>query len=428
VTESPGTQDQTVSQPGSNPGAGTRLSEVCATLLPEPGLGTAAAALLKPLIEWTGAARGSILALNPASGRLAIVAAVGLPDGLLGQESAPRPRSISEWVFRNRRGLILNGEVRDQRFSGTAAGDGIESAISLPLVGPEGPLGVLNLARLAPAPVFAATEMAAIEERLGAVAEALARAQFLHLALQGRARYLAASTGSGGALLPPGCSELRNCEITLAHRPAWAPGGDRCDRVPHARGDQSFIMLDPPGNGPLSGATAAFVQGLFITLAVPERSAAGMAARLASEVHARLGPGRATAAWIAQLSGGGELSYCSAGYAAPLWVPADGSDVVSLGCGGPALGTQPSARYEEERLRLLPGDIVLVASDGVLDARGTSDRPFGQSRLAELAAAARGLPLERLVENVIEAVIEYSGRPVPTDDLTILALRFRPGD
>jgi serine phosphatase RsbU (regulator of sigma subunit) len=40
----------------------------------------------------------------------------------------------------------------------------------------------------------------------------------------------------------------------------------------------------------------------------------------------------------------------------------------------------------------------------------------------------RGLPLERLAENVIDAVVEYSGRPVPTDDLTVLALRFHPGD
>ena len=410
------------------PGDEARLSAACAALCPEPDLGATAAALLSPLVEWTGAARGSILVLNPATGRLAIVAGVGLPDGLLGQESPPRPRSISEWVFRNRRGLILNGEVRDQRFAGTAGADGIESAISLPLVGPEGPLGVLNLARLAPAPVFAEAEMATIEARLAAVAAALARARFLQLALQDRALYLAVSTGSGGALLPPGRSELRNHEVALAHRPAWSPAGDRCERVPHPRGDQSLIVLDPMGDGALSGITAAFVQGLFVTLAAPERSAAGMAARLAAEVHSRLGPGRAAAAWIAQLSAGGELSYCCAGHAAPLWVPADGSEVSCLDHGGPPLGALPAAHYEEERLRLLPGDVVLVASDGVLDARGTSDQPFGHSRLAELAAATRSLPLERVAESVLEAVVEFSGRPVPTDDLTVLALRFHPGD
>jgi sigma-B regulation protein RsbU (phosphoserine phosphatase) len=170
------------------------------------------------------------------------------------------------------------------------------------------------------------------------------------------------------------------------------------------------------------------VQGLFVTLASPERSAAGIAARLGAEVHQRLGPRCATAAWIAQLSTRGELSYCNAGHSWPLWVPADGSVITRLDCGGPLLGALPAARYEEERLRLLPGDVLLLASDGVLGARGATDRPFGVERLAETATSLRGLPLARLAEGVLEAVVEYSARPVPTDDLTALALRFHPGD
>jgi phosphoserine phosphatase RsbU/P len=428
VTKSLRTQSLTLFGAAPRPGADARLSAVSAALWPEPDLGAAAAVLLLPLIEWTGAARGSILVLNPATGRLAIVAAVGLREGLLGQESPPRPRSISEWVFRNRRGLILDGEVRDQRFEGSAGTEGIESALSLPLVAEGIPLGVVNLARLSPAPVFAGEEMAALEARLVPVAAALDRVARARAALLEARRIEARASGSGSALLPPGASEVHHFDLALAHRPAAVPAGDLCERVPHAGGDQSLLMLDPPGLGGQAGAIAAFVQGLFVTLAAPERSASGMAARLGAEIHQRLGPRHATAAWVAQLTGGGELSYCNAGHAWPLWIPADGSDVTRLDRGGPLLGALPAAPYEEERLRLLPGDIVLVASDGVLDARGISDQPFGHPRLAELAAASRGLPLERLADGVLDAVVEFSGRPVPTDDLTILALRFHPGD
>jgi hypothetical protein len=405
--------------------AQARLREACASLCPEPRL-EAAAEMLAPLVEWTGAARGSILALNPATGRLTIVAAVGLPENLLGQEMAPRPRSISEWVLRNRRGLILNGEVRDQRFESSAASDRIESALSLPLVAADIPIGVLNLARVSPAPVFAEAVLPALEPHLVPVAEALARLSLARETLRAGARLTRRSTGSGSPLLPVGRSEPRCYELALTHRASAVPAGDLCERVAHAGGDQSLIVLDPPGLGGIAAATAAFVQGAFVTLAAPERSAAGMAARLGAEVHQRLGPLHATAAWVAQLSTRGEVSYCNAGHASPLWLPADGGEVCHLGCGGPPLGALPAARYEEESLRLLPGDVVLVASDGLLGARGLTDHSFGSEGLAELLASLRGMPLERLVDSVLAAAVDYSGRPVPIDDLTVLALRYRP--
>lgn len=401
------------------------LRDVCASLCPEPRLG-AAASLLAPLVEWTGAARGSILALNPATGRLAIVAAVGLREDLLGRETTPGPRSISEWVFRNRRGLILNGELSDQRFEGSATTDGIESALSLPLVAAGDPIGVANLARYAPAPVFDQAAVAELEPLVEPVAAALARLLRTRGALRAGADLARRSTGSGSLLLPRGRSEPRCYELALAHRASAVPAGDLCDRVPHAGGEQSLLVLDPPGIGGTAAATAAFLHGAFVTHAAPERSAAGLAARLGSELHQRLGPDHATAAWIAQLSTRGEVSYCTAGHTWPLWLPADGSEVSFLHCGGPPLGALPTAHYEEERLRLLPGDVVLVPSNGVIDARGNADQPFSSERLVELLASLRLATLERLVENVLDTVIMYSGRPVPTDDLTVLALRFRP--
>jgi hypothetical protein len=410
------------------PDAGSVASGVPPAPDPTLELEGLAALLLRTLVEWTGAARGSILLLDPASGRLKIVAGVGLRDGLLGLVTPPRPRSISEWVFRNRRGLILNGEVRDQRFEGSATTEGIESALSLPLLADGVPVGVANLARLSPAPMFDDEEMNTILERLGPVAQALARASRVRAALRDLDQLAPRATGSGSAQLPPGLVELRHYDLALAHRSAAVPAGDLCERVPHAGGDQSLLVLDPPGGGGLAAATAAFIQGLFVALAAPERSAAGMAARLGSEVHQRLGPQRSTAAWVAQLGPGGELSYCNAGHSHPLWIPADDSSVTLLERGGPLLGSLPAAPYEEEHLRLLPGDLLLVVSDGVLDARGPADQSYGTARLAELAASLRRQPPERLAQGVLEAVVEFSGRPVPTDDLTVLALRFHHGD
>lgn len=405
-----------------------RLHGLCVDIARPPELAGSATRMLALCVEATGAARASLMTLNPATGRLAIAAAVGLPDELIGRDVQPRPRSIAEWVFRNRRGLVLNGEVRDQRFESTDAGAHIESALSIPIETTQGVVGVLNLARHSPAPVFDDDEMAALSRSLAPVAEAIERVHRQSLGIR-VVRDLERSPAEGASpLVPQGTCELNGFEMSLFHRPSAGGGCDGCDRVPHASGGQSLLAFDPAGTGPRAAAAAAFTQGLFAAIAAPERSAAGIVARLNAELHQRLGERRFVALWAAQLTGKGELAYCNAGFAAPLWVPGDGNPIARLDRGGPVAGAFPRSRFEEECIRLLAGDLILLASDGVIDARGTSDQPFGFERLAEVVGEQRRQPLERITAAVAEAVFEFSGRPVPTDDVTLFALRYTPGN
>lgn len=79
-------------------------------------------------------------------------------------------------------------------------------------------------------------------------------------------------------------------------------------------------------------------------------------------------------------------------------------------------------------MRLFPGDTVVLASDGILHARGVNDQPFGVDRLIELLSEHRRQSPECMVGIVVDAVIEYSGNSVPADDLTVLAFRFSRDD
>jgi serine phosphatase RsbU (regulator of sigma subunit) len=64
----------------------------------------------------------------------------------------------------------------------------------------------------------------------------------------------------------------------------------------------------------------------------------------------------------------------------------------------------------------------------VLHARDGAGAGFGGERLSELVTGLRHQPLERLTRAVCEAARSFNGRPVPTDDLTVFALRYTPGD
>lgn len=393
-----------------------------------PSAGETAGALLAALAAASSASRASLMVVDPATGRLVIAAAQGLPAHVVGQDVASRPRGIAEWVFRNRRALRLEGDVRDARLEGSGPGGlGVDSAVSLPLLAQGAAIGVLNLARHSPAPRFTDAEAEALVVALAPVADCLARVRARELAARSWAA-LADGAAARCSLMPLGALEVAGYELAFARRGAARVACDVVERVGHERGGHSLLALDVSGAGADAAALAAFVQGLFVALACHERSPAGIVSRIDAELMARHGGRRPARMWVARLSLTGRLEACRAGYPPPAWVPADGHPHITLDDGGPPAGALAGVRYGEERMRLLPGDIVVVTSDGVLEARGAGDQPFGARRVGGIVDARRRMPLDSLCEAILDGAAEWSGRPTPADDAIALALRYTPGD
>ena len=99
-----------------------------------------------------------------------------------------------------------------------------------------------------------------------------------------------------------------------------------------------------------------------------------------------------------------------------------------LQAGGPLAGIEPEASYEQERIQLLPGDLVLAVSDGLLRAANPAGAELGLERLEELAGETRRRPLDQLVDAVLGLARDFSGAAAPVDDWAALALRFTRED
>ena len=403
-----------------------RVAEACAAVAAVPDILVACGEFLSLLVEASGATRASLMLINPQTGRLTIASAHGLPVNLTGQDLPFNPRSIAEWVLRNQRPLILNGAVKEERFEGCDRS--VESAISLPVEGFDGPVGVVNLARPTAHQAFDEPEMMTVARLLYPIGVAVER---VHRAVLGERclRHLQARPGEWvHTMLPEGATASHRFEFGLARVPCERVAGDLCVRVPHASGGQTLMAADCSAAGVGSAFMTAFTHGMLVATASPERSAVALVARLNAGLHGRLAPGSHLALWVGQLSGSGQLSYCNAGMAAPLWVPADDNPARPLDAGGPVAGALHQPNYREETLQLLPGDLVLGASNGVLLARDGAGECFGLERLAELVAELRRQPLDRVTRAVCEAARNFGGRPVPVDDLTVFAFRYSPGD
>jgi phosphoserine phosphatase RsbU/P len=118
----------------------------------------------------------------------------------------------------------------------------------------------------------------------------------------------------------------------------------------------------------------------------------------------------------------GDLRYVNAGHNPPYLVRMSG-ETEMLSVGGLLLGMFPEATYESATLKLLPGDVLVLYSDGVTEAMDASNEEFGEERLSAFLNKNRSMDPERLVEALIRAVHEFSKDGKPGDDVTVAVIR-----
>ena len=115
------------------------------------------------------------------------------------------------------------------------------------------------------------------------------------------------------------------------------------------------------------------------------------------------------------------LTYTNAGHLPPVLVR-DG-EATRLNVDGTVVGAFPFAQYDESRLDLKPGDLLVCFTDGVSEPENEYGEMFGEDRLVELVTRNSHKGEEQIIQSVIEAVEQWTGSPELQDDLTLLLAR-----
>jgi serine phosphatase RsbU (regulator of sigma subunit) len=124
----------------------------------------------------------------------------------------------------------------------------------------------------------------------------------------------------------------------------------------------------------------------------------------------------------------GILDYGIAGHDAPWRISASGGMSSLAGEGNLPLCAEEGWDYPVFRLELAPGDTICVVTDGVTEAMNTAKELYGKGRLERLLTAeASSLSPAELIARVHGDVLAFTVDAEQSDDLAILALRWRGG-
>jgi sigma-B regulation protein RsbU (phosphoserine phosphatase) len=224
------------------------------------------------------------------------------------------------------------------------------------------------------------------------------------------------------ALMPPGEYEGRYCDVAGATVPCRAIGGDFFDYLELNDNSVGVALGDVSGKGAPAALLTAAVQGMFT---IEASNAGGPAAAIATinrGLKQRNIESKFVTMFFGVIASDGTLVYCNGGHNAPVLLK--GGTVSRLETGGMILGMFDFASYDQETLKLEPGDTLVVFSDGISEAQNPAGDEFGDDRLIACLQANRDASPAAMREALLASARTFAAGANQSDDMTVLILRY----
>ncbi len=232
-------------------------------------------------------------------------------------------------------------------------------------------------------------------------------------------------------LVPAVPPQVPGVDIAFATRPANTVGGDYYDaflRGPHPTDPAAtrlfLVVADVAGKSVPAALLMATFQASLRSLALTPGSLPELVAGLNRYACAHsLGGRRFTTAFFAELDPTTRaLTYIGAGHNAPILRRTSGR-LERLEASSLPLGIDAQVRYECGTATLEAGDLLVIFTDGLVDAVNAKDEDYSESRLLEALRPASDASAEQTLKSLMGAVDAFVGATRQHDDITCLILR-----
>jgi sigma-B regulation protein RsbU (phosphoserine phosphatase) len=225
-------------------------------------------------------------------------------------------------------------------------------------------------------------------------------------------------------MLPDALPIVPGFDVGLAFKPARVVGGDLYDLIPV--GDDSLILCvgDMPGKS---------VYGLVHLSMIHSHMRAGVREGLPPDqigqlinrnAYDALQPDSYAALFIARLTVSTRiLEFVNCGHLPPLLIsPGSAQPPRELFSGGIVIGATRKPRVRPEFVTMQAGDVLILYTDGITEARNRQGEEFGPERLVAAALGAQAQDAAGVAQAIMNASERFSTNP-SADDRTVLVLR-----
>jgi hypothetical protein len=230
-------------------------------------------------------------------------------------------------------------------------------------------------------------------------------------------------------LLPPGTEAFGNVRMAAFYGPAEQVSGDFYDAFQTDDGRLTFVIGDVSGKGLPAALVTGVVHGAVRASGWPSSAAAHEreSVRLNELLCEKASVSRHVSLfWCSYEAASRRLRYVNAGHNPPLLArgATGAAETVRLEEGGPVLGLVPEARYVPAECEVRAGEVLVLYSDGLVEATSRTGEEYGEERLREALSAAYAGGPDATRDAIMASVRAFVGDQPYRDDVTLLVAKF----
>ncbi len=334
--------------------------------------------------------------------------------------------SLTGWMLKNQKSLLIENFLTDERFRGVKVESGqIRSVLSVPLKAKDRMIGVINLINKKEG------TFTREDERLVGII-ATQSAQVLENArlyeeekrLQQMEHELQMARDIQQSLLPKENPQIPGASIAGLSYPAREVGGDYFDFIPMGPKRLGAVIADVSGKGVPASLLMSNIQATLRVQALSSESPGHCITEANTALHKSTASDKYATLFYGILDME-EKTFTStnAGHNPPMLM-SKGACCQRLETGGIVLGMMSDVPFEDETVSLNSGDLLLMFSDGITEAMNDREEEFGEQRLMELLGEHGGLEPEELLEMIVSRVKAFTGETQQQDDMTLVAIKI----
>jgi sigma-B regulation protein RsbU (phosphoserine phosphatase) len=229
------------------------------------------------------------------------------------------------------------------------------------------------------------------------------------------------------SLLPVTLPQIPTLDLAVHYQTSKRAGGDYYDFFPLPLGRWGILMADVSGHG----TPAAVIMAVTHSIAHTHQGEPDPPSRLLAFVNdhltARYTSGKGT--FVTAFYGIYDpvtrtITYASAGHCPPRIRRAGNGILQSLDQSRHLpLGIETPETYRDIVAHLLPGDSMLIYTDGVTEARNAAGEFYGLEKLDDVLMGRQGGSAADLLTDALRSIETFTGGRTPTDDITLLAVQ-----
>jgi len=228
--------------------------------------------------------------------------------------------------------------------------------------------------------------------------------------------------------LPAGPPEVDGLDIAATSIPAKEVGGDYFDFLALGPGKTGFVIADAAGKGFSGTLYMTNSRSVFRVISSEEKVPRAALSRTNDFISRDASSAKGlfiTFLYSIYDERTRELTCANAGHYLPIIYSGRTKKFRTLSASGLPLGIYPDQEYQEETVKLAPEDVVVMYTDGVIEASNSRKDMFGLTRLMKLVEDSAHQSASAILEKVETDMRAFVGAEPPFDDMTLVIFKVK---